>query len=360
MNERARALVGEDVAVDVASIERSLAELWRSEGTSSDDGVTKAALWNVVAHTTEESQKALASSVLGRVSASVPQRTMIIRSVREDETHISSWISANCHLLGHGKQVCSEEIMITAGGDRVDYVPPLVHALLMPELPVATWWLGDLPLEEKSYLAALLDPVDHLIVDSCDFSDVSDLAFLAECGEMTNTIPSDINWFRMEEWRSATASLFDCSDILARSLKISRVEIGYGGQSEPFGDRIEALLYAAWLLSRLRYGRESGGFEGAAGRVELQLRREREEPGQLASVKITFDDGAQLQLLQDDAARAIRGHLVNTEFARQIVTPVASRELEKIVVRQLSRTGADHVYADVLPIAIDLAKELRA
>jgi glucose-6-phosphate dehydrogenase assembly protein OpcA len=353
MNDVTRAFGGEDISVDVAAIEKSLAALWRTEGEDSESGVTKAGLWNVIAHTTDEEQKTLASNVLGRASGSVPQRTMIIRSLRQDDPHIRSWISANCHLLGEGKQVCSEEIVIVAGGDRVDYVPPLVHALLMPELPVATWWLGDLPSEEKGYLSALLDPVDQLIVDSCDFNDVTDLAFLAECGAMTNTVPSDINWFRMEEWRTATATMFDWGDVLERARRIKRLTIDYGAKDEPFGDGIEALFYAAWLLGRLGYGAtERGG-------VDIRLQEAERAPGQIARVSIEFDGGGRLELNQDDAARAIKGEALDLQFPRNMVTPLKPRDLDHIIVRQLSRSGADHLYADVLPDAVTLAGELR-
>jgi len=40
-----------ELPVDYSAIEKSLAELWRSE-KQGDNAVTRAALWNVVAHTT--------------------------------------------------------------------------------------------------------------------------------------------------------------------------------------------------------------------------------------------------------------------------------------------------------------------
>src|SRR5204863_197882 len=76
---------------------------------------------------------------------------------------ISSWISANCHLVGGGKQMCSEEIAIVAGGDRIHRVPPLVNALLLPDMPVAVWWMGDLPNEHEEYVETLLEPADRLL-----------------------------------------------------------------------------------------------------------------------------------------------------------------------------------------------------
>ena len=51
------------------------------------------------------------------VSASVPQRTIVIRADQRGPSELSAWISANCHLVGGEKQVCSEEISIVAGAE---------------------------------------------------------------------------------------------------------------------------------------------------------------------------------------------------------------------------------------------------
>src|SRR5207253_7623604 len=75
------ALEGDDIRVDVTAIEKSLADLWRTESGKDDDhGVTRAALWNVVAHTTTPELHTKASETLGRAAADVPQRTIVIRS----------------------------------------------------------------------------------------------------------------------------------------------------------------------------------------------------------------------------------------------------------------------------------------
>src|SRR5512142_901620 len=149
-----------ELAVDYSSIEKSLAELWRSEKQGGEQAVTRAALWNVVAHTQNRKDHSSASEALSRASESVPQRAISIRAEKEGPAEIASWISANCHLIGGEKQVCSEEVSIVASGDRVRHIPPLVNALLIPDMPVAVWWIGDLPNEDHTYVDRLLDAAD--------------------------------------------------------------------------------------------------------------------------------------------------------------------------------------------------------
>ncbi|HEX7831856.1 MAG TPA: glucose-6-phosphate dehydrogenase assembly protein OpcA, partial [Thermoanaerobaculia bacterium] len=133
-----------DVVVDVSKIEKELADLWRAEQHDGERAVTKAALWNVIAHTWTSQEHSRATEVLAQASAAVPQRTIVVHAdPHEEEGEISSWISANCHLVGGGqKQVCSEEVSIVASGERVNHVAPLVKALLLPDMPVAVWWVG--------------------------------------------------------------------------------------------------------------------------------------------------------------------------------------------------------------------------
>src|SRR5438132_13303962 len=69
-----------DVAVDPNEIEKHLAELWRASKEVADDALTRAALWNVVAHTSSAATHTQASQVLGRASAAVPQRTIVVRA----------------------------------------------------------------------------------------------------------------------------------------------------------------------------------------------------------------------------------------------------------------------------------------
>src|SRR5258705_4800425 len=89
-----------DQRVDVGKIEKSLADLWRTENENGEHAVTRAALWNVVAHTSTSELHASASETLSHASAAVPQRTIVVRANPAAEAEMTSWISANCHRIG--------------------------------------------------------------------------------------------------------------------------------------------------------------------------------------------------------------------------------------------------------------------
>lgn len=333
---------GDDKKVDVTSIERQLAELWRTEKEEGegDRVVTRAALWNVVAHTWTSGEHAHATEVLGRASAKVPQRTIVVQADPRGTGDINSWISANCHLISGGRQVCSEEVSIVASGERVHHIAPLVKALLLPDMPVAVWWLGDLPDVHHAYAETLLDPADRWIVDSSQFNGAADLELVSRIAEQTTTAPADLNWARLEEWRAAAAALFDPPPMRERLKAIRRLRVFTGGDGS-FGANAEALLFAAWMAAQ-------SGTE-----IAYDFERRGQEAG-IAAVELQFGDST-ATIRQERERGVIVASADGVETVVDSITRSAARETEDLIVRLLKRPEADLVYLKTLKTARGLA-----
>lgn len=334
-------MVENDLRVDPTTIEKQLSDLWRQEKQDGSEAVTKAALWNVVAHTWNAKHHAHATEVLARVSASVPQRTIIVEADPHGADDMQSWISANCHLIGGGRQVCSEEVSIRAAGERVSYVPPLVNALLLPNMPVALWWVGDLP-DQLDYAEALLDPADRLIVDSAQFDSVADLDLVSRIADHTTTAPADLNWARLDEWRAATATLFDPPPMRERLGAIRRVRVTVGG-GQTFGARSEAMLYVSWMMAQ------------TGTDFDFDFVSEGSDDG-IGSVEIHFNDDA-IALVRGDRERGVvLANSDGSEQALDCVTRALDRATEQLIVRLLKKPEADRVYLKTLKAARRLAR----
>lgn len=362
MSDLSRFIRGEELSVDIAAIERSLSEVWRQESDEGTEPVTRAALWNVVAHTATDSDRNVATQTLGVASISVPQRSIVIRSSREGEEELSSWIGANCHLVSGSRQVCSEEISIVAGGSRVAHVPSLVNALLIPDMPVAAWWLGDLPSGQEDYVAALLEPSDRLVVDSVHFDRVDDLRLVRRVSEESATTPADLNWVRMEDWRIATASMFDPGDMRPLLRQIRRVRIvSSRGSTDLFGEHVEALFFASWLSSRVGQTLDADGrLYGDLGAVgyEFDWQQASGRPGGLLHVEIGFENGGSITLSRKDQAQAIIAETRSLPQPASTVTRSHTRSQSDLIVRQLAQRERDPVFFKILPRAIQLAGRL--
>lgn len=355
-----RATTGEEVRVDYTAIEKTLADLWRVEKQDDEQAVTRAALWNVVAHTSTSEHHAHASETLSRAAAAVPQRTIVVRANPAAEPEMTSWLSANCHILGGGKQVCSEEIAIVAGGSLVERVPPLVNALLIPDMPVAVWWVGDLPNEQVDYVDALLDPADRLIVDSVHFDRPDDLVLVQRIAQKTTTAPADLNWVRLEEWRTATATVFDPPDMRQRIGRIRQVRVvNRVRDAAYFGESVDSILYTAWIGAQLgHHVDESGKVEGAIGTIDYRFDHASESGTGLMRVDFTFDDGSSATILREEERGVLATSVEGDIQLSESVTRTVARRADDLIVRQLKQSEGDRLLLKVLPHAISLAKRM--
>src|SRR5258706_44811 len=157
--------LGTDQRVDVGKIEKSLADLWRTENENDDHAVTRAALWNVVAHTS-----------------------------------------------------------------------------------------------------------------SSDLHARADLSLIARVSEQTTTTPADLNWVRLEEWRSAAASIFDPPHMRSRLTTVGRVRVvAATGESDFFGHSVESLLFSSWISAQLGHQVDrEGKVEGPSGAIDYRFERHRQ------------------------------------------------------------------------------------
>jgi glucose-6-phosphate dehydrogenase assembly protein OpcA len=334
----------QDIAVDVTSIEKQLAELWRAETHDAKKAVTKAALWNVVAHTWTSADHARATEVLARASAAVPQRTIVVQAEPDGDDSMTSWISANCHLIGAGRQVCSEEVSIVASGERTHHVPPLVQALLLPDMPVAVWWLGDLRDEHHGYAETLLEPADRLIVDSSQFNGPADFDLVLRISRQSTTAPADFNWARLEEWRAATAAVFDPTSMRERLKTIRLVRAECGGAPGSFGWASQALLFVAWLSVQTGTTPDFEIVQGSGEVFGLEL------------VELQFEDGSSAIVRRESARGVVIATSDGSSTPIESVTRTLSCDEDALIVRLLKRPEADRVYLRTLELARGLAR----
>ena len=216
-------------------------------------------------------------------------------------------------------------------------------------MPVAVWWVGDLPNQEHAYVETMLDPADRLIVDSSYFDRVEDLIWLKEIAERTFTTPADLNWVKLEDWRLVTAALFDSPSIRERLPDIRRLSItAIGWTITLFGDSIESLYYAAWMMAQTGSEEIDCSFCIEPGA----------DSGALMRVTIGFADGTEAGIVRDIA----KGILTATADGRtqtfDCIARVLGRTTENLIVRQLKRPEADRVFVRLLPIATQLAAQV--
>lgn len=297
-------VAGAAVSVPVDTVDRELIQVWKSTAAGGDNegqvAVTLMRAMNLVVYVEDEARAQQANEVVSRITARHPCRTIMIvnrsgapapaasptEAESSPEDALEARLSAHCQLSGStGKHVCCEQITIEAkSAAALSRVSNVALNLLITDLPVFLWWAGGAPFNNV-VLTQLEDSIDRLIIDSATFSDPSagllamartiDPAFRSATA--ARFAPGDLNWDRLTGWREATAQLFDSRDLIASLWRIGTVEIQYAApQGDAPPNPAQALLYAAWLATRLGWefhGAAPPGPRATPGDVTVTMRQ---------------------------------------------------------------------------------------
>jgi len=252
--------LGKRKPVDVAAVERELTQLWRSASDETLGGpgqaVMRACTLNLLVFLRGEEDSRKVTEVIGKLTIQHPCRAIVINSQPEDpRSELVAWISAQCHLpAAGGKQVCCEQIMVSARGESVAHLPGVVIPLLLADLPVFLWW-RDSPNLGGELFRKLAAVCDRVIIDSSTFqrpqAEFASLVSVMRDPELDIAL-GDLNWSRLRAWREFTAQLFDSSDWLGRLKAIDKVIIEYEGSSRKISTLpAQPLLLGGWFASRV-------------------------------------------------------------------------------------------------------------
>lgn len=209
----------------VAEIEDALADL-RQEGDLRTSVMTHTA-W-VPPEWLDAARAALAG-----LAERHPSRTIVLVPRPQEEDALEARVRLErFRLPGEDRCLCSEVIELHLKGRRADAPASIVLPLLLSDLPAFLRWRGRPPFG-SDVLDQLVDVVDRLVVDSCEWSHgLSEIADLFD-----RTAVSDIAWARTLRWRVALARLWP-GVAAARELRAA-------------GPECEARLLAGWLRSRI-------------------------------------------------------------------------------------------------------------
>jgi glucose-6-phosphate dehydrogenase assembly protein OpcA len=286
---------GEPAAL--SEVERSLERQYRDHRSEGAPGLVRTRVATLVVIVPDEDQAARALEVIAELPGRNPSRCIVLVVRPEDTDHpgVRAWARVvrrsgrgpgSPRLTGgHGLR---DEVVVEATIPR-GHLASVVLPLLLPDIPVFTWWPGEVPLGSE-LAEELLGVTDRLIVDSASFADpVAGLIGLAGAAGALPA-PSDCVWGQLTAWRELIAGSFDGLPDGVGPEHIEQVRIA---AVQPTA----GLLTAGWLAARLGWRAEgltpgSGPGKGTAsfsrpegGAVSVEL-RSAVGSGALASVRV--------------------------------------------------------------------------
>lgn len=303
------------VPVNVASIERELRNLWRSEAENeqnrSGEPVVCARTLNLLIYPADSDDPEFIAELMDPITARHPSRAILIEPARPDaKNEFEARVSASCAARpGTGVLGC-ELIMLRSRPCAYEKIHSIVLPLLVPDLPIFLWWRTPLAPEqakasrERELFDGLAKLANRVIIDSAHLSDpAAQFHRLAESIRVkrAHAAFSDLAWARLTAWRQLIAQFFD-GPKLGYVNRVTDVVIEYAA------DQVvppEPLLLAGWLSSRLKWKPPQNASPWTSGGShELTLSRDggqvrlRFQPAQtvvsegVIAIKITADEGA--------------------------------------------------------------------
>jgi glucose-6-phosphate dehydrogenase assembly protein OpcA len=245
-------------AIKPDKILKELGELWTTMGKpespedeSHDGGVLRACAMTLISFVDDEEDGAALSETLANLMKEHPSRAVVVR-VREGEDTLSARVFAQCRMpFGHRRQVCCEQVEITASMDRLSDVAAIVGPLAVPDLPRVIL-LRSARVVRSGAIRRILPLGDKIVVDSARAGapGFGELGGLLESGH----IAGDLAWTRITEIRSLLAQILEAR-------KAESITVEYDGkEAGP-----ETRYLQAWLESSLPNTHVGLKGSGAAG-----------------------------------------------------------------------------------------------
>ncbi len=280
--------MGATVAPD--HILKELADLWVSLGKQESEGgtcVLRACSMTLVVLAEESEDVSGLGETVAALMPEHPARTIVIRLRGAGEHTLAERVYAQCWMpFGQRRQICCEQIEITASDAALADLAPVVLPLAVPDLPLIVWCRSARLVEMPEFrqIAAMAHKV---VLDSSVMPDGrSALRLLADTSRR-GVMLGDLSWTRLTRWREMLSQVFENRRYLALLDQVSSVRVSYGGSYE-----VSARYVGAWVLdaladagvhAALSVAAEPGDsflrleLAGEAVRVQLARRRERLE-----------------------------------------------------------------------------------
>ncbi len=229
---------------------KQLSDLWVTLGkqgeAESGGGVLRACSLTLVVLAEESEDVSTLGETLAALMPEHPARTILVRLRGSGPRALTERVYAQCWMpFGQRRQICCEQIEISASDAALADVPPVVLPLAVADLPVILWSrsprLAAMP--EFHVLAAMAHKV---VVDTGAMPDIQ--AALRRVADSVGRGPiiADLAWTRITRWRATLSQVFQNREYLAKLPGLKEIRVGFSP-----GFEASAWYMAAWIADVL-------------------------------------------------------------------------------------------------------------
>ena len=234
--------------VPLAQVEQVL-ERQRRELGGDGGPLLRARVANLVAVADGEGTARWALAAVDALGTRAPSRSILL--VPDPPSGPGEAVRAWARVVRHpqARPELAWEVVVVQASISPRYLATVVLPLLLPEVPVFTWWPGAPPgvagaAAGPEAFEELREASDRLLVDSARFPDpVAGLAWLDRLASEGAAL-SDATWARLRPWQDLLAAPFSGPPLREAVGRVRRLEVAAVTPSA-------GLLLAGWVASRL-------------------------------------------------------------------------------------------------------------
>jgi len=308
------------------------------------------------------------SGIADAIASANPCRIIALCPIAGEDEGVKTQVSASCPIQKHSQStlICCEYVTLSGTSAALERIGGMICELMISDLPKFIWWKGT-PDPDYGLFKRLAGMSNSVIVDSSSFQKPE--AGLLRLQEfIAQDIPmADLNWQRLASWQELAAEAFDPPERRSALKEVDQVTIDYEQ-----GNSAQALMFLAWLASRLQwrpvsYTKEGGEYD--IRRVKFTTHEHRPVEAELAGIP-TADVGEvagdliSLRLgstnMEADCCTVLcsettgcmrmEAHGGAQSCRIQQVTPMFDQKTEQLLSQQLQRWSRDVLYEESLAV----------
>ena len=333
------------------AVEREVARLWEEEALRSQ--APRIELLTLVALVSEQALLQRAQEVVAQVVQAHPSRTIVASWHEGAEATLTADVALH-HAAPNGPPV-GDAITVGAVGEARKWLPENIDRLVLSDLPVCVWWVGDLPDFDDLFDRAVVS-ADLVVVNSgeMDLRDLEKLSNIAARSRGRYAV-TDLTWIRLRPLQELIARFFDDESAHGCLSEIERVTIEFAPrEAELDVASTQAGLLLGWIAQALsiraegvRWSRGADWGEASLGKMTVRFdHRPRADvpPGAILRVAIEGGGGRfEVERLDDPHvlrwSREVPGSVTPPQTLR-----VGTVEESTLLVRCLARPRRDPLF----------------
>lgn len=350
-------------------VEHELEMMWEGfrAGWGDDDAVTRACMSNLLVYCESPEEADAVRGDLPKILFEHPARTLLLyRDSSRGNDELVTWVSVHFSNLGHGLQVCGEQVDVVCRSNAESILPSTARSLLVSDLPTALWWASATPPARSGPIfTALADIADQVIFDSVGWRDPPrDILALARwtSADQDDVVIHNLAWRRLKPWRRILSEVLAPSAIPEALNSVVRIRMEHGPHGLP-----SSWLLIGWLADRLGWqaleGKTLSGkeihwtFRHKNGTVEVQIVRLSEGPPVIRKLVWDWDSGRRQITFRRSEDRKLEARIAGGDNLTMVLS-LPNQERATLVAQQLAYRTRDRLFESALSSANAMTQAL--